>query len=59
MKRFTALCVLVTAGYAFEIQSIESLDFDSSFDDIDQHDKPKKKATKSRIPQIPAYDAEA
>lgn len=59
MKRFAALCVLVAAGYAFEIQSIESLDFDSSFDDIDKHDKPKKKATRTRIPQIPSYDEEA
>ena len=59
MKRFAALCVLVAAGYAFEIQSIESLEFDDSFDDIDAHDKPKKKATRTRIPQIPAYDDEA
>ena len=62
MKRFAALCVLVAAGLAFEIQSIESLDFDSSFDDIDAHDEPKKKdrkKTKTRIPQIPSYDDEA
>ena len=61
MKRFAALCVLVAAGLAFEIQSIESLEFDSSFDDIDSHDKPKKKVkkTKTSIPQIPSYDDEA
>ena len=61
MKRFAALCVLVAAGLAFEIQSIESLEFDSSFDDIDAHDKPKKKdkKTKTIIPQVPSYDDEA
>ena len=62
MKRFAALCVLVAAGLAFEIQSIESLEFDASFDDIDAHDKPKKKdkkKTKTIIPQVPSYDDEA
>ena len=58
MKTFAALCILAASGYAFSISSIEPLNFDDSFDDIDFHDKPKKSTinTKTLIPQIPAFN---
>ena len=56
MKTFATICLLAATGYAFTIKSIDALDFDSSFDDIDDFDKPKKKtAVATLIPQIPSF----